>query len=238
MKRLALTLSFVALSALPVAAQFTIHNSPQKAAYASPAEWPTVSAQCHWKDVGVNAMNMVAHTHLDLTFPFYAEWSTGPITAKWTITMFHTDGYVSDPGLGGYAFQSPYVKSYTLDAPFQWPLQGNPDGVAVYTGTVTVDASLATQRHEERDFPIPHGWYDFTLHLRTSYPHDGPQGKGIDTALYVPVYSLLDPSAPEPDAGAFSTGHPRLSTYCWAWDDWNAVVTETYEMLPILAPVA
>jgi hypothetical protein len=36
----------------------------------------------------------------------------------------------------------------------------------------------------------------------------------------------------------FSVGHPRISAYCWAWGDWNAIVTETFDMLPIMGPVA
>jgi hypothetical protein len=29
-----------------------------------------------------------------------------------------------------------------------------------------------------------------------------------------------------------------MSNYCWAWNDWNAIAVETFDILPFLGPVA
>lgn len=55
-----------------VAAQ-PIQNHPQKAAYATPLEWPVVSSQIHWRAPGTGGLAGVSsHTHMDCQFPLYA----------------------------------------------------------------------------------------------------------------------------------------------------------------------
>ena len=88
----ALTLVFMSFAVFPVAAQ-TIHGHPQKAAYASPAEWPFLSSQCHWK---VN--NVLAHTHVEVTAPVYSEWTGGTLKVPVQFQLFHTAGKITQCG--------------------------------------------------------------------------------------------------------------------------------------------
>ena len=90
MKSLAIGVWLVVFSALPGAAQpLTIHAHPQKATYQSPAEWPFLSDQCHWMVGGV-----LAHTHVEMSAPIYAELTPGTLTIPVTFKLFHTSGRI------------------------------------------------------------------------------------------------------------------------------------------------
>src|SRR4029078_12564753 len=90
MKRLAFSVWLVVFSAFSVAAQpLAIHAHPQKATYESPAEWPFLSDQCHWMVDGV-----LAHTHVEMSVPIYAELTPGRITMPITFKLFHTSGRI------------------------------------------------------------------------------------------------------------------------------------------------
>jgi hypothetical protein len=205
-----------------------LHGHPQKAAYASPAEWPVASSQCHWRAAGVNDMpEMPAHTHNDLQFPLYAEVGTAPFTVPFTFTLFDTKGKII--GVSGSL-----VTNWSLDAA-KLPLTGNPAGVLVFTGHVTFVPSLGVS-----DGSVPlHGWYTLRWMVRTQYDN----GDVVDNQLSVSVYSVIDPTQPERQPGdgtgrilmrsqcVLATSRPGVQTF-------GASIMEFQQLLPLFGNVS
>src|SRR5262245_12925440 len=84
-----------------------LHTYPLKATYASPAEYPTFSAQLHWPvDAGRTTPDdtcavprtdtrTCAHVHSDLTCAYLGEFLPGSVAScRFTITLHHLPGYV------------------------------------------------------------------------------------------------------------------------------------------------
>jgi hypothetical protein len=208
----------------PIAAGQTIHGDPQKAAYASPAEWPTISSQCHWLSPNLNSMGAPAHTHVDMKFPLYAEVN-GPFTVPFSIIMFHTDGRVTDL-IAGYATSltlngQPILSHFADDWSVNLP--GDPMGVVTYTGTVTFDLSLGFASGGTK-----HGYQPVRLRAATAYQNGEP------------VYSAYDLTLPESKPGD-GTGIRTLSN-CEVREPilneiWQSNVAEFLQILPVLGPI-
>jgi hypothetical protein len=226
---LAVVCSFAAGLPHVVAAQ-TIHGDPQDAAYASPAEWPTISSQCHWLAPNVNAMGTPAHTHVDMKFPLYAEESLAPFTVPFTLTMYHTAGKIT-------TIEGTLGNVVTLNAGKVLPLAGDPMGVVAYTGTVTFNPSLGVASGA-----VPkHGWYPALLRVVTQY-------NNRDVAvnqLRLSVYSVIDVTQPEVKPGD-GTGI-RTTSNCQVTDfsdpqnlgnaRWQSNIMEFLQILPVLGPI-
>ena len=223
-KRIAVSVSFVALSVLPVTAQ-VIHGHPQKSAYASPAEWVDLSAQCHWMVDGV-----LAHTHAEMKAPIYIEVHPGDkITVPVTFKLFHTSGKIVSVFTenGGIVLDTFGVwKEYVN-------VQGDAAGVSTWTGHVTFDT---TRNNSDNSTPnayrwSPHGWTEVRIVARTVFPN----GTFTDTALEIPFYSMLHPEVPEipyPEGRL----HPVRSSCTPSPEGpfgWGLMVTEFKDFIPL-----
>lgn len=203
------SLAFVALLlvAPPVAAQvIAIHGNAQKAAYASPAEWLTMSAQCHGPAVdstGSLTTNLVTglfgdarinHTHLDWTRPTYGE-ITGPFVSHFAITLYHTAGHIdgSAGGIGSFANQI-VPESIVWDATGTStppPMLGNINDVrGPWTGHFTFDP---TRPHPSGEVQTKHGWFVGRIVVRTQFD----TGANLDTENITNFFALIDPAQPE-----------------------------------------
>jgi len=200
------------LCAMPVSAQ-PIHQHPQKISYASPAEWPPISFQCHWAPgEAVNPSGSVhpfmAHTHIEGKWPLYAELSQ-PVTIPFKVVLFHTDGFVdvvtSGPGVPPHII---WDATGTSEMP---PMIGDPNGVKEWTGRATFDPKEGA---EGRDLPKPRGWWYLTIMARTIYnkPTSIPGFKvAMGQMVIIPYYSMIDPSARERATG---DGEGELRSNC------------------------
>lgn len=223
MKRLLLVLCALALP-LPVAAQ-SIYGSPQKAAYASPAEYPTFSGQCHWLAPNVNSTpGIPSHVHVDMTFPLYGVTlaDRAPFQVRFSLTLFHTAGRISR--LDGMR-----LTGVTLDNGATFPLVGDPAGVKTWTGTATFSPTAISAQ------PL-RGWMAYSLLATTRYTN----GDVLYTQLRLPRYSMVDPSAPETGSGNIA------NTVCQVEDKsdtlagrWGHQFTEfDRQVLPVLGTVS
>jgi hypothetical protein len=206
-----------------------IRGNPQKAEYADPTEWPTLSNQCHWTAPGVGLLpGMPAHTHMDLKFPVQGEVELEPITARFTVTLFHTNGKVT-------ALRGSLVKSWTLDNGAELPLVGDVNGVKVWTGTVTFDPALGTVRRVPR-----HGFYPLHFDAVTRYDN----GDTMSNSLRLSVFSVIDTSAVEAKHGD-GTGIRTQSTCTIAnpkipdiINRWGRNIVYFKQTLPILGTLS
>lgn len=148
------------LFATAAAAQ-PIHGHPQKAAYGSSAEYPTISAQGHWvrADTGQMIADMsdngdFEHLHNDLTCPYLGEFKGGDtITCKQAITLRNFAGHVIGYAAGAnnvYASTLVWDATGTDQAPAMVgdPNDGEslpPAGILTFTATFrfTVPSGLA-----------------------------------------------------------------------------------------------
>jgi hypothetical protein len=217
------------LSVLSVGAQ-TIHANPQKAAYASPAEWPFFSSQCHWK-----ANNVLAHTHVELTAPVYSEWIGGTLKVPVQFQLFHTSGKIvqvwSELGWVNFTSINPPNHAYPN-------IQGDPNGVVVVQGIFTIDPTLGNTSGAGPFGFSPHGWTTVRLAARTQFP----DGSGTETHLFISFFSKLDTSIAERPAPADSHALLRAQCVPFAAHDvnvsgWGAMITEFKDFVPI-APMA
>jgi len=195
MKTRTLFVSVLLACATPVYAQ-PIHQHPQKGAYASSAEWPWISFQCHWAPgETVNPLGSVtpfmAHTHIEGKWPLYAELSE-PVTIPFSVVLFHTDGYIR------IVTEGPMIPAHIIwDATGTStppPMIGDPHGVVSWSGKATFDPREAPCCY---DPPKPRGWWFLGMRVMTVY-RDGTE---LGQMNIVPYYSKIDPSAPERGIG-------------------------------------
>jgi len=213
-------------------AQYTIHQHPQKAAYAGPEEWPSHEAQMHWPDQ--NSV-VACHVHVGVKFPSYAEIPTlAPIEVPFKLQLHNCDG-----ALG--AFWGDYFAAVLWDdtaatGGLTMPvMQGDPAGLKEWTGKVILDFS-------DRESDLLHiyhfpgrGWKPVPFRTRLVMAN----GDTVDTAIWDSVYSMLDPTAPETPAP--EQGRPgvtlsarvdvisaRTST------NFGEMITEINDYLPLL----
>lgn len=228
MKVLCAAFVCVLASVLPSAAQ-PIHGNPQKAAYAGPFEWPTISNQCHWMAPSIGPTpGMPAHTHVDMTFPVSAEWTTGLLTVPFKITLFHTNGRAVN-------VTGSMLKSWTLDNGKTFPLQGDVNGVVIFTGTATFDPALGVASGRTPQ----HGYYPLFLNTETRYTN----GDFMRNSLRLSVFSVIDTTKPEVSAGD-GTGIRTQST-CNVFDStggnidrWQSNILQYVQTLPVLGEIS
>src|ERR1700738_3403257 len=156
--KMATVLTTILGCACTVSAQ-TIHDHPQLAAYASSDQWPTSSAQCHWTPS--DALAMIAHTHVDVKFPLYAENTGVPFTVPFTLKLFHTSGQISQL-FGELIRDVVWDETGTSTQPL---MVGDPMGLKQWTGRLTIDPSLGDIIFH----PVPHGWFDVRVAARTEF---------------------------------------------------------------------
>lgn len=218
-----------------------IFNHPQKSSYASEAEYPTISCQCHWKENptaapdGSNsqaiidaALTTAAHTHFDVRGPIYSE-ITGLLRVPFTIKLFQTDG----------------TASFTLDRQetvtrIEWDATGTdvapimigdpfPHALMEYSGHFTIDPRRNAGGH---GFP-QRGWYSPQIQVNTNFT----SGAGTLQLLRYPLYSMLDPNAPD---GSLS-GYPVLIASCYPHSpgitEWGTNYVEVDNFIP-LTPIS
>lgn len=218
----------IALASLLVAASVnaqTIHGHPQLVSYASPAEWPTDSAQCHWTPADAvipAAGGMTGHTHLDLTLPRYAETAGESFRVAFAIKSFHTAGEVF--GIDGALIRDVVWDATGTATPP--PMVGDPMGLKVWTGHLTIDPL-----HDD-GYPITrHGWFLMHVSVVTRFTN----GTAIRNTLEEPLFSVIDPTVEQgtfyPMVRSTCNGSSKLGT------NYGAVLTEYRKFLP-LAPIS
>jgi hypothetical protein len=226
------TCLFVALACLAgTASAQPIHDHPRKSAYASPAEWPWLSAQCHWADP---ILPMLAHTHMDVQVPLYAVVNQ-PITVPFTVWFFHTQGR-------GLFIYGELIRDVVWDATSssaQPSLEGVPMGLVSFTGHLTIDPNVGDGSDVGPRGVPAHGWWMGRIAVRTRYA----SGVVTDTSIVPSFYALRDPQAPEvlPSAsiGVYLAAGCNVASPLDPNGNgpFNTLQTEYHNYLPILAPL-
>lgn len=216
----------IALGMATVSAQspIVIHGHPQKAVYASEAEWPTISSQCHW--LPATSDGMVGHTHVDVTAPIYAELTGAPLRVPFTVKIFHTEGIVS-VSLDRQELVTKIEWDDIGEAAYR-ELPGDPHGLQIHSGHITYDPRRNVGGH---GFP-DRGWYSPQFEVGTRFT----SRVGVETLQLVrlPFYSMLDPTAPD---GSLS-GVPLLISSCYPHSpetpEWGTNYVETGAYIPLM----
>lgn len=251
--KIAATLIVAALLAAPVSAQ-PIHGQPQKAFYASPAEWPKRDAQCHDDpgnnnpqptppliETGIALLNpRIGHgSHLACAVPEYAEIS-GPFAVNCTIQLFHVAGVVS----GVYSPLEQIRDIVYEDTGTSIPpiMRGIPNSMMPQKWNVSFifDPNLVRQTFPKQ-FTTKHGWYSALIDTWTRFDN----GDGNQTERIFPLYSMLDPTAPEtrmsdeglPNGTRCSPNNLRRPELSASGNQMGTIVAESTTFLP-LGPIA
>lgn len=147
------------------------------------AQVVTDSAQCHWLVNGV-----MSHTHVDLTYRRY-DVVTGQVVYNATFTLFHVDGYIGlvSSELGDFIWDDNTWNPYRR-------IIGNPNGVVIVTAKYVLNPFKRNPSVIEGPTAfVDHGWAAPRLLARTFFNN----GTETDTSLFIPLYSMLNPSSPE-----------------------------------------
>lgn len=216
------TAAFIVLALTAVFAQAQpIHDNPQKAAYASQAEWPTISGDCWWLAPGSGGLpGIPSHAgHMTLTYPYGAETIGGPLAVRFAITLFNTAGRVN------YIFGR-RLQTWTLDNGVTFPLQGDPTGVRTWTGTVVIDTSSGPLR----------GWYQIVMGFATQFANRDV----TYTMAHVSFYSIRDPTAVETlGFGNHVSNRCEVADATNGGNRWGSQITEfQLQTLPLLGPIS
>ncbi len=192
----------------------TIHGHPQKASYASPAEWPFLSAQCHPLPANTETHDHIdafgtfnpqlGHAHVEWSLPIYAEVGA-PLVVHFTIKLFHAAGRVTN------IWGSP-VRNIRWDvsgieetgSEITEVIIGDPLGLVTRSGTLTIDPTLTTPVYA----PVPRGWIFADLAVRVSFD----TGVRLDAHILSSLYSVVDPQAAE--TPPLTSTHPNLQSNC------------------------
>ncbi len=225
-----------------------LHGYPGKAAYASPAEWPLISAQGHWAPANTNTTCMpvvsadpsgclpgvdptIGHTHVECWVPIYAEiTSLAPFDLSCRIQLFHLAGQVT--AIRGYQ-----VDSLTLGPGVVWPLTGDPMAVKVFPFTLHLNPAMSQVSEENNSAHVPvHGWWEVDISAVTQFDN----GSSTSVELMVPMFSAIDVSAEIPTwasgfrLAAITTAHPTNERGNFGLNTSDFI--NVY--LPILTPLA
>lgn len=233
---LALALACLALAA-PAAAQ-SIHGHPQKAAYASSAEWPPLSGQCQ-----LFPSPMIAHYHFEPNAPIYAVNAGEPFTMRFAVKLFMLPGHIQF--LGGDMVQAIVWDATGTSTPPDH-LTGDPHGLKTWTGQITL-APLQRIASNLGGFgpPLPvHGWFIVNVTARVQLDN----GTRVDTDFGFPMWSNLDPTAPienQPQVHGPSLGMGCFQASLADASIWPPVdpavfgkqITQVDDYLPILGPL-
>lgn len=179
------------LMPLTVSAQ-TIHGHPQKAFYASPAEYPEDSTQCHvarglglFKLLPLGSM-LSSHVHIDPKCPKYAETSGELLHCTGTVKLFMWDG-VAGQVFGELVSNVVWDETGTSTPPL---MIGDPIGLKTWTFKFDVDPRKAGASFQFTD----HGWNQARVAIRV-YPFAG-HGR-VDANRWLPFWSNINPATPE-----------------------------------------
>jgi len=236
--RYVIALLILMLSA--VASAQPIHGHPQKAAYASPSEYPTGSAQFHWRiqadgrtvpdttcTENLDDLRTCAHLHADLKGPLYREMNAGESFAgNMSITLHHFPGcvFLADVKFDKGAAATDVIWDATGSS--QRPVMcGEFDTDHTYTGSFSVPMSDRVK-----------GWWGVMFDVR-AHLNDGTDAYA---APLMSIWSTQNPTgdgiaeAPLPIFGAL-TGIGLIGT---PFEDihYGQLVVEYGGMIP-LAPI-
>lgn len=176
-----------------------LHGHPQLTAYASPVQWPTDSAQSHWTPANnsPDPTTRTGHTHLDVTFPRYAEIAE-PFTTTFAVKLFRVAGRMTGI-FGGQVRDVVWDATGAATLP---DLIGDPTGLRTWTGHFTIDPGINLGNY----VISRHGWAGTAFTVRTAFDN----GAETRTSLIEPFYSMVDlalPESPLPQSGI------RVSAY-------------------------
>lgn len=209
MRRFPLVVLLGMLAALPASAQpIPIHGHPQKAVYASPAEWPLLSAQQHWAPANALAGTpfpavahpvlfdllhpTLGHVHVNCTYPLHGEVKDQKFTVDCSLMLFHMDAILW--GFAGHEFSSVvWADTGTSTPPI---MKGDPAGLKQWNVKVTIDPRQwldPTSPVAELNRVSLHGWSDLDFFVRAYLMNGGV----LDTTLWVSSYSVMDVTAKE-----------------------------------------
>lgn len=209
----------------------TIHGYPGVASYPDPTTYPKRSAQGHWcqQDTAFPSTllmaGMMAHLHIDVTFPDWAEVNADtmldiPVTVK----LFDADGtieFMTAQIVGNLGSQDSPV---FLDT---WPINGDPAGLVQASGSAHLDFSKAAA------LGVPaRGWFGVRVFGRVTLK----SGAQLTVEHWRPLYSMLNPAAPETPPTEDSI---QVAAKAWMQSDtenlpFNLQVTELHRMDPVL----
>jgi len=159
--------------------------------------------------------------HLDLKCPLYSEVS-GPTSCQFAIKQFRIAGqtYVNPDYF--YQYRDMVWDATGSTTP---PLMvGDPGGLKVYTGHVTMDPAMPTPS------PVLHGW--FVPHIFVSTFLDN--GDSLQTRALLGFYSMRDPSAPEVSSYPLVSCRSEAHSSRRPEKAWGTTFAETGQFLPIV----
>ena len=116
-----------------------IHHHPQKAFYASPAEWPIHSGQVHWPNPDPT---MTCHLHVEPKFPYGADLGNMPFEVPFTLKLFMCAARIT-------SFDGETFSAITWDATGGTTvpvMRGDAMALKQWTGKVLIDPGAAAQR--------------------------------------------------------------------------------------------
>ncbi len=218
------------LLASPVVAQsIPIHGSDQKASYASPAEWPFLSAQAHWGPANDMAFTgdtsllnpTVGHVHVECNAPIYGDVKQ-PITLPCDVLLFHLGGEITTASNNAFGV----IDWGALNGV---RLFGNPMGIAKFPFTLTLNPNAWRESR-------PHGWVSVQTTMRVALTN----GAVVDASLAIPFYSSFDLSVPEAETNCDGCGallHAVIEPHAGESGHWGEIIIETKDILPILGPL-
>lgn len=220
-----------------------IHGHPQKAAYASPAEYRKPSFQCHWNEPlpeanpdGSNAKAIIdaslllsSHLHFDPVGPIYSDIND-LLRMDFTVKLFQSGGEA--------VFDLDRQETVTkiewddIGEQFRRVIVGDPASHALIqrTGHFTIDPrrTVGGAPPGGHGFP-PRGWYSPQIEIDWK-PNDHIE---IAQVTRLPFYSTLDPSAPD---GSL-TGFPQMISSCYPHSpkisEWGTNYVEADSFLPL-----
>ncbi len=186
-----------------------IHGDPQKSAYASPAEWPYISTQCHARPANfatnehADAFGVfnpsLGHVHVDWSLPIYAEIDSA-IQVPFTIKLFHVAGYVeivwADP-----VQHIIWTETGTDAMP---SFVGDPNGLVIKTGYLVLDPFYLGGQWP----PPPQGWFFTRIAARVQFD----TGVRMDANMLASLYSVKDPDAEQ--TPPLTSTDPNLQANC------------------------
>ena len=240
MKRLLFGLAFAVLATvLPLRAQTVLYNinHSQLSAYTDPSQFPSGSAQCQYM------MNDGSMEHLHLEGapgePAYVVWDHHGQTFTYHLQVLAYN--MAGTFAPSYAFVANWATNVIWDetgssvVPTSTGVRGTgPSGIKTWGLTVTIDPDKwATDYSDGAVVSMPqHGWT--TIRHQVRYFADDI-GHVIGTSFYIPLYSNLDPTAPETDDGF--NGHAAHFAQCDASSELGTTNTYIQQPLLILGPI-
>ncbi len=203
-----------------------IQGHPQKAAYASSAEYPPLNNQCWFDDADPLK---AGHVHLILrpaVFSIVRDWNTTEVAL--TLQLHNVSG--------GTNIIGERVQSVRWDLGDIVLRGGGPNSLVEYTGVATINHTLPDPAWDFLSlfkFPL-HGWADDRITAIT-YLDDG---RRLDTYGEWAVYSLIDPNAPEHPSPEQGRPGVHLRTRCVMWSNnpletAGEIITEISDYIPL-----